>query len=122
MSLSGLQWLSDACRANISNRLPLPSVQKVVTAAPKYLWITMCSLIVVAHSAGTVTEQDPNTLTEQDLVNYLVQSVCLDELHRPTAGTPLGTGCRNKRPQDAQKLRRAPKRWWRARRASNREN
>jgi hypothetical protein len=51
-------------------------------------------LLTMPTSAG-------GKLNEPDLINYLVQSMCLDELGRPIAGTPLDANCRSKRPQVA---------------------
>jgi len=40
-------------------------------------------------------------LSDRGMISYLTQSVCLDELQRPTAGTPLDETCRSTRPQTA---------------------
>jgi hypothetical protein len=59
----------------------------------RYAWLFVFSLGMPADAA--------QKLSEHDVINYLAQSVCLDELRRPTAGTPLDANCRSKRPQAA---------------------
>jgi hypothetical protein len=69
------------------------SARYMMAALLKYSWLFVFSLGMPADAA--------QKLSEHDVINYLAQSVCLDELRRPTAGTPLDANCRSKRPQAA---------------------
>jgi hypothetical protein len=56
------------------------------------------ALLIVASSFGTPSDA-ADRLTENDFLNYLTQSICLDALGRPAPGTPLDAGCQAKRSQ-----------------------
>src|SRR5438552_18845572 len=92
---------SAICDAEIPTRAMLRSHRRprgisawyAMMAPLRYAWLFVFSLGMPADAA--------QKLSEHDVINYLVQSVCLDELRGPTAGTPLDANCRSKRPQAA---------------------
>ena len=61
------------------------------------------SLLIVGLSfatpSGAADKRDEN-----ELLNYLTQSVCLDALNRPMPGTPLDASCQVKRSQTSSDL------------------
>jgi hypothetical protein len=85
------------CPATCDSEMPSSSTWHsawyTMAALLRYAWLFVFSLGMPADAA--------QKLSEHDVINYLAQSVCLDELRRPTAGTPLDANCRSKRPQAA---------------------
>jgi hypothetical protein len=65
--------------------------------------VSFRSLLILGLSFSTPSDA-ADKLTENDFLNYLTQSVCLDVLGRPTSGTPLDARCEVKRSQTARDL------------------
>jgi len=65
-------------------------------------WCSFALLIVGVTFATPSDAADKRA--EDDFLNYLTQSVCVDALGRPMRGTPLDAGCRARRSQIASDL------------------
>jgi hypothetical protein len=65
-------------------------------------WWSSALLIVGVSSATPGDAADKRA--EDDFLNYLTQSICLDALGSPMLGTPLDSGCQARRSQTASDL------------------